>query len=423
MMASDAERSIALEHRELALALLSIAAVTLTARLLGDVARRRSQPALLGEIVTGALLGVTVLGRLAPDVQRALFPSAGVRAAAFDLYAQLAIVFFMFAAGTEIDRAAVWRHRFSASLVSLAGIVVPFGFAVLAMLVVGQQIRGTLTTDPTVLTLLFATALSITALPVITKILADLSMLRSELGGIILASATLDDFVGWILLGFVLALAKTGTVPPPSVLLWTGAFVVLLLGPGRPLLRELIGILDRRAGHGAVLALYAGLALTGAAVTNLIGLHGVFGAFLMGLAVGGNRSAGGGRPLEQLSAAVFGPFFFGCMLLEVDLAANFDPGLCVLTLFIACAGKIIGCGLAARLSGHTFEKSLALGFAMNARGAMEILLARIALDAGILDERLFVALAVVAVVTSMMAGPAIQHCRMRHLSPQAADAA
>lgn len=403
----------ALDHRAFALLLAGFASLTISARLLGNLARRLGQPALLGELLAGGLLGVAALGRVAPEAHGALFPSTGPGAIVFKSSAEIALLCFMFVVGMELDVGLIWNRRRTSSLVSLAGIAVPFLSGYLVVILSGSYIAAGLPTDRTVLALFLATALSISALPVITKLLVDLQLLRTELGAVVVASAVFDDIAGWTLLGVVLSWANLTETSSHWLLLRTSLYVCLLMTLGRYAAHRSLGWLkQRRSEPGATLSLLAAFGLCNAAVAELIGIHAVFGAFLAGACVGNaspiDRQAR--AAIEQVATSLLGPFYFAYLLLRVDFVVNFDLLLCAILLLVACVGKVLGCSLAAVIGGTSPRTALAIGFMMNARGAMEILLGSIGLQAGIIDERLFVALVFMAVATSVMAGPAVRAC-------------
>ena len=405
------------EHDVIVL-LLGLAALLAAARALGEIARRFNQPAVLGEIVAGLLLGPTVLGRLAPEVSGWLFadgPSAVVRAG----FGQVAVCLFMFAAGLEVDLSTVLRRGRAALAVSVSGIAVPFALGLGAAWLWPAVLGGAPGVDPELFALFFATALSISALPVIAKTLMDLGLYRSDLGMIVISAAIVEDLAGWIVFAIVLGMMAAPAAGEHGVGLTVAlvlGFAALMLTVGRWALNRVMPALHAYLSWpSGVLGVVFTLALLGAAASAWIGVHALFGAFLVGIAVGDSRHLRERTraTIEQFIAAFFAPIFFASIGLGVDFVRWFDPLLVTVVLVIACAGKVLGCGLGARLAGTAWRESWAIGVAMNSRGAMEIILGLQALQAGIIEERMFVALVMMALVTSLVSGPLIQRILRR----------
>jgi len=391
--------------------LLALGLLLLVGRGLGELALRFRQPPILGEILAGILLGPTVLGRLAPAMSASVFPAEGPVAVARHGLAMFAVTLFMFVAGMEVDLSTVWRRGRAALAVSLTGIVVPFAFGLVAALLMPQALGRETGADPTVFVLFFATALSISALPVIARTLLDLNLYKSDLGMVVIAAAIVDDLLGWIIFAVILALIGEGGRDVGSTVLLVLGYAALMLTLGRWLIDRSLPFLQAHLswpagvlGFAIILALFAG------ALTEWIGVHALFGAFLAGVALGDSRHLRERMrsTIDQFVTAGLAPLFFTTIGLNVDFAANFDATLVALVLVIACLGKVLGCGFGARWAGTPKREAWAVGFGMNARGAMEIILGLIALRAGIIGERLFVALVLMAIATSVMSGPLME---------------
>jgi Kef-type K+ transport system membrane component KefB len=383
----------------------------------GMLARRAGLPAVVGEMLAGVALGPTLLGALAPVVSARLFPAAAedpALSAGRDAVLRLGMVLFLFAAGREVRLSSVRARGRGVALTSLLGIVVPLALGAGLVWAAPSLFRaGTPVPLPT-LALFVGTALSISALPVIARILLDLGLLRRPFGGTVLAAATLDDLIGWSLFAALLRSvqpAHGGTSPWLALAGALGA-TALLLGAVRPQVRRHVAPLLARPGAPPAVSLGVPLlvAFALAALAEWAGLHAVFGAFLAGtlFAPDDPEEDTTRDPVAAVALGLFAPAYFASVGLKVNFASHFDPVLVVLVLLVACAGKVAGAGLGARLGGLPAREALAVGCAMNARGAMEILLATVALDAGLIDARLFVALVMMAVATSVLAGPAVR---------------
>ncbi len=402
-----------LSPQDITIFLLAVAVLLATARLLGELAQRWSQPAVLGEIVAGMLLGPTVLGALLPELHDKLFPSEGQVAVALHGISTLAITLFLLVAGMEVDLSTVWRQGKAALAVGTTGIVVPFSLGFLPAWLAPALLGASPDSDPIVFALFFATAMSITALPVIAKILLDLNLFNADVGVVIIAAAVFNDVIGWIIFALVLGLIGNGVASLGfgQIALLTLAFAAFMLTIGRwALNRSLPWIQAHTAWPGGILGFALSLALLCAAATEAIGVHAIFGAFLFGVALGDSahlrrrtRTA-----IDQFVSFIFAPLFFASIGLRVDFLRNFDLALVAGVLILATLGKVTGCTLAARWAGFAPDEARAIGYGMNARGAMEIILGLLAMEAGIIGERLFVALVIMALVTSMSSGLLIQ---------------
>lgn len=405
-----------MNHGELVSLLLALGILVGAARALGEVASALRQPAVLGEILAGILLGPTVLGTLWPEAVSFLFPSTGPVASGLQALTTVAVVLFLLVAGMEVDLSRIRRQGRVASIVSTAGILVPFaiGYAAVyaAPSLMGRPDGG----DTDLYALFLATALSISALPVIAKILMDLKLFRTDLGMVVLAAAIVNDFIGWLIFAVVLGLipgrhAGEGTLDVRTTLASTVAFALGMLTVGRALLHQAIVRVQAHAAWPAgVLALCVSLAFLCGAFTEWIGVHAIFGALLVGVALGDSSHMRERTRviLHHFVSAFFAPIFFASIGLRVNFVASFDLVLCLVVLVIACVGKILGCGVGALLAGMPSREAWAVGFGMNARGAMEIILGLLARQAGLIDDRMLVALVVMALVTSMISGPLME---------------
>lgn len=419
-----------MSHADVVALFLAVGVLLVVARLMGELARRFGQPTILGELSAGILLGPTLLGAIAPGVYDTLFPFMVQNAEtgklvvsnfsiAFDGLTTVAIALFLLVAGMEVDLATVWRQGKLALGVGVLGIVVPFAFgfgtAAAGYYLIGPEAVGMgLNSDWLVFSLFLATTLSITALPVIAKTLMDLDLFRTELGMTIVAAAIFNDLAGWIIFSMILGMmGGEGTGGGFSVgvtIALTLGFAAFMLTIGRWMInRSLPWIQAHLSWPGGVLGIMIAMGLLAAAFTEWIGVHAIFGSFLLGVALGDSRylRERTRTTIEQFISFIFAPLFFASIGLKVDFLANFDLLLVSVVMVVACAGKLVGCYGAARWFGLDPRKSWVIGFGMNARGAMEIILGLLALQVGLINEPLFVALVIMALVTSAVAGPVI----------------
>ena len=398
---------------EISFFLLAIAVLLGSARIMGGLAVRLRQPPILGEILAGVLLGPTVLGHLWPAFGESLFPAVGSQARALEGLLLLAITLFLLVAGMEVNLSAVWRQGRAAICVGVTGILIPFAVGFASASLVPELLGSEGEVHDRVFALFFATALSISALPVIARTLMDLGLYRTDFGMLVVASAVFDDLTGWIVFAVVLGMMGKGShgLPIGHTIWLTLGFAASMLTIGRWAIDRILPWIQSGSRRpGAVMSFALTSALVCAALAEWIGVHAIFGAFLLGVALGESSHLREQTrvTMERFISFFFAPVFFASIGLRVDFAAHFDPVLVLIVVAIASVGKLLGCGLGARLGGLSKREAWAVGFGMNSRGAMEIIVGMLALDAGLIGERLFVALVVMALVTSMVSGPAIQ---------------
>ncbi|WP_182882133.1 cation:proton antiporter [Microbispora sp. H10949] len=381
--------------------LLGLAVIVVTAWLLGMLARRLGQPAVIGEIVGGILLGPTLFGGAIP---RTLFP-AEVRPS-LTLLADIGVCLFMFLIGLHLDHTLLRGQSRTASVVSVCAMLLPFGLgALLALYLAGGGGTG----DRVAFVLFMGAAMAVTAFPVLARILTDKGLIDTPIGGLALACAAVGDVLAWALLAVVAALAGGGG--HPWRVLFVVPFAAVLLGVVRPLLARLAA---RRPVSGPLtgVVLVAGAAglLLSAQATSWMGLHAIFGAFLFGVAMPREGvSALRERVLpwiERICAVVLLPVFFMAAGLKVDLS-RLDTvafGELALILLVAVTGKFGGAYLGARITGVRPRHSAVLGILMNTRGLTELIVLIVGLELGVLTPRLYSLMILMALVTTAMTG-------------------
>jgi Kef-type K+ transport system membrane component KefB/mannitol/fructose-specific phosphotransferase system IIA component (Ntr-type) len=393
---------------------LSLGVLLAVARVLGELAQRFHQPAVLGELIAGVLLGPTVLGSLAPELNAFLFPLQGLNAIALDTIGKLAIVLFLLVAGMEVDLSTIWKQGAIGGKVGITSMIIPFPIALTTALVVPAALDRPLDADPLIFALFFAIAISISALPIIAKTLMDMGLYRSDLGMVVISAAIFNDLVGWIVFAVILGLigSPSGNANPIVLTIaLTLAFVGGVLTLGRWLIHKTLPLVQAYTRWPAgELSFALALGLFGAALTEWIGIHAIFGAFIVGAAIGDSshlreRSR---VTIENFVSFIFAPVFFASIGLKVNFLTHFDLSLVMMVIVIACLCKIAGGVIGARWGKMPPREAWAVSFAMVSVGAMGIIVGMIALEAGIIREGLFVALLIMAMVTSMISGPSLQ---------------
>jgi len=402
-----------LDPEEITRLLVALGVLLVAARVLGELARKLNQPSVLGELAAGVLLGPALFGRVLPDAHTWMFPSEGPTQVVLDGIRLLAVTLFLLVAGLEVDFSRVLRQGRAATSVGILGIAAPFAIGFAAAWLFPEVIGWSGSVPRGTHALFFATALSISALPVIAKTLIDLRLYRSDFGMVVIASAIFNDLVGWMVFAVILGMVGAHGSPDAliGVVVSIVAFTIFILTVGRwAIHRVLPWVQAHTSWPSGVLVFAIALALFGGALTEKAGLHAIFGAFLTGVALGDSSHLRERTrtTIREFVSSFFAPLFFAGIGVSIDFAANFDLVLCTVVMLIACVGKIGGAALGARLAGMVPRESWAIGFAMNARGSMEIVLGLSALKYEIIDERMFVALVVMALLTSVMSGPFIQ---------------
>lgn len=403
-----------------------LALLLLLSTVLAVVARWCRQPAVIGEIVAGIALGPSLLGLFSPGLPELLFPTE-VRPY-LSVLAQLGLVLFMFGVGYDLDGAELRRQGRAAALVSAASIALPFGLGAGVALVL-YPAHDVVDGEPVsrlALALFLGAAMSITAFPVLARILAERGMQRNRIGTLALGCAAINDLVAWCLLAGVVAIvAAGGAAGLAGTLAGSAAFLVAVVAVLRPAVRRLVhSTWITRQSRSLLMVLAVVGTLACAAATTRIGLHPVFGAFALGVVVPRRELEqvvpGLGTTMEQMSAVLL-PVFFIVTGLNVDLRSLGSDGLIALALVVpvACLGKFAGAAGAARLAGFAPRQSAAVGLLMNARGLTELIILSIGLELGVLDTGLFTVMVIMALVTTVMTGPLLDAVYPRRL--QAVD--
>ncbi|MGH8874388.1 MAG: cation:proton antiporter, partial [Acidimicrobiia bacterium] len=416
----------AASHHDVLVLLIQIGVLLLAARGLGEVSQRLGQPAVVGEILAGIVLGPSLLSSIVPGLAEWIVPQTQVQGYLLEVVALLGAVLLLLITGLETDIALIRRHARTALSVSWGGIFVTFttGFAL------GWLLPDFLLADPDqrlVFALFVATAMSISAIPVIAKVLMDMNLMRRDIGQTILAAGMSDDTTGWIVLGIVAGLAGAGTLSALGVAQTIASvvtFLVLSLTVGRFLVKRLLDVVqDEVVSRDRLLTLVVVLTFAWGAITHRLGLEPVLGAFVMGIIFGQMRRlpVEVHQRLESITLGVFAPIFFAVAGLKVDVVSLLEPtllGLAVLVILVATAGKVIGTYIGSRVfAGKDHWTALAFGAGLNARGAMEIIIATIGLSLGILSQDMFSMIVLMAMVTSLMAPFGLRFV-LRRITPE-----
>ena len=399
--------------------LLALVTIMITARALGAVFRYLRQPAVIGEVIAGVVLGPTLLGRVAPEAAHYLLPAQiGPHLGAF---AQLGVILYMFVIGVELDFGALRRDGRTTVLVAHTSIVVPFllGSALALPLYARLAPAGV---GFTVFALFLGVAMAVTAFPVLARILADHGLQRSTLGVIALSCAAVDDVTAWCLLALLVAIAQADLGAAVQTAALTVAFIAGTVVIVRPLLERYLAARDDGGLTRPVLATILVGALGSALATEAIGIHALFGGFLFGLMVpaGSKIARAIAGPLQDLTVVLFLPAYFAFTGLRTEIAlvsTATDWLICGAIILVATAGKLGSSTIAARALGMRWRDAAALGALLNTRGLMQLIVLNIGLDLGVLSPTLFAMMVVMALVTTLMTSPLLTALQPPATSP------
>ncbi len=384
--------------------------IIFVARVCGAVARKLAQPAVIGEMIAGILLGPSLFGWLSPGLSQLVFPASSL--STLRLLSQIGVCLFMFVIGMELDPKLLAQQARTAVLVSQVSILFPYLLGVISALFLFSSLAGPGTTF-LAFALFMGISMSITAFPVLARILEERHLTRTALGATAIACAATDDVTAWTVLALVVAIAKANTVGP--TLLTIGLvllFVLVMFFWVKPRLPRWLGTrvpVQAAPGRGATAGVIV-FVFACALATELVGIHALFGAFLAGVVMPREQDFRDHFRvrLEHFSSVFLLPLFFAFTGLRTQVGLLNQPGawlICGALVLVATVGKLGGAMIAARMTGINWIDSFSLGALMNTRGLVELIALNIGYDLGILSPRVFTMLVVMALVTTGMTGP------------------
>lgn len=416
-------------HAPLPLFVLQTVIIVVASRLLGAASKRIGQPLVIAEIVAGILLGPSLLGWLLPAAEKTIFPASSMPL--LSLMAQVGLVLFMFLIGLEVDPRLLKGRGHASVAISHSSIVAPFALGALVAYGLQSELRpeGVRFTS---FFLFMGAAMSITAFPVLARILVERRLLKTRIGAVAIACAAVDDVTAWCILAFVVSIARAAGI---ASAVRTLVFAVVYIGAMFWLVRPLLKRFSDHTKSGVtqnIVAVTLVLLLVSSWLTELIGIHALFGAFLFGaiLPKEGGFASALAEKVEDLVVVLFLPLFFAYSGLRTQLGLLDTPhswAICGLIVIVACAGKFGGSAIAARLTGMPWREASAVGVLMNTRGLMELIVLNLGLDLGVISPKLFTMMVIMALATTFITTPLLAWIypteRMRLEESDALDAA
>ena len=381
------------------------------ARGLGELFRRWKQPVLTAEILVGVFLGPTLLGRFLPELQAAIFPPEVVQQTMLDTVAWLGVLLLLMDTGLEIDFSIAWRQRGNALIIAVSDIIIPMVIAFGVVFLLPD--RYLVNSDQRIIFALFmATVMTISAMPVAARVLHDLNLLKADVGFLIMSALAVNDIIGWVIFTIVLGVFTTSSAsitPIALVFVTTIGFAVIALTIGRRLSTKIFDALRRRKAPepATSLTITVLLGLLFGAITQKMGVHALFGFFIAGVVVGEAKSVSEKTRgiISQMVHSLFVPLFFANIGLKIDFIAGFDPFLVTLMCVVGIAARYLGawvgvmCAKVPRLSRDL------IAIAHTPGGMMEIVVALLALETGLITQPVFIAIVFSAVFSSVIMGP------------------
>lgn len=384
--------------------LLQLIAILIIVQIFGYLCKRVGQQWVIGEILAGLALGPSLLGAFFPGVQNSLFPSSSLPT--LGTLGDIGLVLYMFGLGARLDVHLLIGQSRKAVLTSLSGIFLPLVLGATLAFFLFHSLAGQHATQLSFV-LLVGIAIAITAFPVLARLLTERQMLGTRIGTLALTCAAVDDVVAWCLLALVIAVVHAQGLP--AVALTIGLVILFAIGM-LLIVRPLLSFAARHIQSGPLLAVLCIIVLLGAAfITNALGIHPVFGAFLAGIVLPRKGVLVElVRNIDQVNSVLFLPLYFVYTGLHTQIGLIQSPGLwliCLVILAAACGGKIFGGAFTVRILGESWRDALSLGMLMNTRGLVELIVLNIGLQLGVLSPTIFAMLVIMALVTTMMASP------------------
>lgn len=398
-------------HHPLALLLIQIVTIILVARLFGWICMKMKQPSVIGEMIAGIALGPSLLGLYFPEFSAFLFPKESLGNLQF--LSQIGLIFFMYIVGMELDLSVLRKKAHDAVVISHASIIIPFALGIGLSYFIYKEFAPD-GVQFSSFALFIAIAMSITAFPVLARIVQERNLQKTKLGTIVITCAAADDITAWCILAAVIAIVKAGSFASSIyVIIMAIAYVFLMIKVVRPFLKR---IADLQTGKGimskSVVAIFFLILIISAYATEVIGIHALFGAFMAGAIMPENTKFRNIfiEKVEDVALVVLLPLFFVFTGLRTEIGLLNHGHLWMtagLIILVAVIGKFIGSALTAKFLRIGWKDSLTIGALMNTRGLMELIVLNIGYDLGVLSPEIFAMMVIMALFTTFMTGPSL----------------
>lgn len=398
-------------HSQIFHVLLALVVVIAVTRAIGIVFAYFHQPSVIGQVVGGIFLGPSLLGWIAPEVSAFVLPVASMPY--LGIIAQIGIILYMFLVGLELDLTSLRKNAHTTVAVSHASIAVPFILGAVVALYLYKNFAG-VNVPFANFSLFLGVSMAITAFPVLARILSEKKLQKTKLGMVALTCAAIDDVTAWCLLAFIVSISQSNTYSAVITLICTILYIAFMFVVFKPLLFRVLKKIEEkdRVSEGGFAFILLCLLLS-AFMTEYIGIHAIFGAFLFGVIISSEGLVAKDltNRLEDFVRVLFLPAYFAFtgMRTEIGLLSGWeDWGICLLLILVATVGKFGGTYVAAKFAGYGKIESACLGILMNTRGLVELIVLNIGLDLGVISPRLFAMMVIMALVTTFMTGPILE---------------
>lgn len=398
-------------HHPLALLLAQIVTIIMVARLFGWICMKMRQPSVIGEMIAGIVLGPSLLGLYFPEFSAFLFPKESLGNLQF--LSQIGLIFFMYIVGMELDLSVLRKKAHDAVVISHASIIIPFALGIGLSYFIYKEFAPD-GVQFSSFALFIAIAMSITAFPVLARIVQERNLQKTKLGTVVITCAAADDITAWCILAAVIAIVKAGSFASSIyVILMAVAYVFLMIKIVRPFLKR---IADLQTGKGimskSVVAIFFLTLIISAYATEVIGIHALFGAFMAGAIMPENAKFRNIfiEKVEDVALVVLLPLFFVFTGLRTQIGLLNDSHLWMtagLIILVAVTGKFVGSALTAKFLRMSWKDSLNIGALMNTRGLMELIVLNIGYDLGVMSPEIFAMMVIMALFTTFMTGPCL----------------
>lgn len=396
-------------HHPLAILLIQIVVIVAVVKFFGWICKKIGQPSVVGEMIAGILLGPSLFGLYFPEVSASLFPVESLRN--LQVLSQIGLVLFMFVVGLELDLRTLKKSTNDAIVISHASIIIPFtlGVGLSYFLYVSYAPENVKFLS---FALFMGVAMSITAFPVLARIVQERNLQKTKLGAMVITCAAVDDITAWCILAAVIAVVKAGSVGSSLYIIGLAIiYVVLMLKVVKPLIGRLVKSETNKIGNLTITVILLTLVCS-AYLTEIIGIHALFGAFLAGVIMPEDMKLREKimHKIEDVALVLLLPLFFVFTGLRTQIALLNDSslyGVTAMIIAVAVFGKFIGSALAAKYVGQDWKTSLSIGALMNTRGLMELVVLNIGYDLGVLTPEVFSMMVIMALLTTFMTGPAL----------------